>query len=101
MTFQLPALISWQQSAGHVELSDVFSLPDRVFCLQIEMEGLQEERARSHHSNAAITCLGLKVLSFQALDEDAGLGILESGLSWEIQDILTFLRSWCPGLEVW
>lgn len=83
-----------------MQLSDVFSLTGRVFCFQIETEGLQVEQTRSHHSNTSITCLGLKVLSFQILDEDTGLGILESGHSWEIQDILTFLRSWGPGLEV-
>lgn len=69
-TFQLLALISWQQP-------DVFYFTGMEFCFQVEIDGLLVEQTRPHHSDTCITCLGLKVLSFQALDEDTGLGMLE------------------------
>lgn len=70
VTFQLLALISWQQP-------DVFYFTGMKFCFQIESDGLLVEQTRPHYSNTCITCLGRKVLSFQALNEDTGLGMLE------------------------
>lgn len=58
-----------------MQLSDVFYFTGRKFCFQIEIEGLPVEQIRPHHSNAHME--GLKVLSFQPLDKDTGLGILE------------------------
>lgn len=71
-----------QLSAGQLQLSDVWYFTGMAFCFQIETEGLGVEQTRPHHSNTCTACLGLKVLSVPALDEDTVLGI---------SDITTFL----------